>query len=201
MLKNIKKRTEGFTIIEVLIVLAIAGLILLIVFLAVPALQRNQRNTQRKNDVAAVQSAISNFSSNNNGSLPTQLGYVTADTKSATVYCSGAAPALVTTRDTAVYTGANCSNLNLNYEQAKTGIYDLTTANAWIGRSNVAPTVVAATAVTSDTQVNQNSFVINLGYSCNAVASGAPVDNPRAVSIYYVTETGSGNGSLQCVGS
>ena len=42
-----KKRAEGFTIIEVLIVLAIAGLILLVVFLAVPALQRNARNTQR----------------------------------------------------------------------------------------------------------------------------------------------------------
>ncbi|HPW47952.1 MAG TPA: prepilin-type N-terminal cleavage/methylation domain-containing protein, partial [Candidatus Saccharibacteria bacterium] len=36
-----KKDQKGFTIIEVLIVLAIAALILLIVFLAVPALQRN----------------------------------------------------------------------------------------------------------------------------------------------------------------
>jgi prepilin-type N-terminal cleavage/methylation domain-containing protein len=35
----------GFTIIEVMIVLAIAGLILLIVFLAVPALEREARNT------------------------------------------------------------------------------------------------------------------------------------------------------------
>ena len=39
---------KGFTIIEVMIVLAIAGLIILIVFLAVPALQRNGRNTQQK---------------------------------------------------------------------------------------------------------------------------------------------------------
>jgi prepilin-type N-terminal cleavage/methylation domain-containing protein len=39
-----QKREAGFTIIEVLIVLAIAALILLIVFLAVPALQRNARN-------------------------------------------------------------------------------------------------------------------------------------------------------------
>ena len=55
MLQKYKtKREEGFTIIEVLIVLAIAGLILLIVFLAIPALQRNSRNTQRKNDSAGV---------------------------------------------------------------------------------------------------------------------------------------------------
>ncbi|MDQ5885874.1 MAG: hypothetical protein QG628_271 [Patescibacteria group bacterium] len=71
MLNKIKNRKqEGFTIIEVLIVLAIAGLILLIVFLAVPALQRNSRNTQRKNDVAAIGGALSEYANNNNGRLP-----------------------------------------------------------------------------------------------------------------------------------
>jgi prepilin-type N-terminal cleavage/methylation domain-containing protein len=70
MLKNLKKRTEGFTIIEVLIVLAIAGLIMLVVFLAVPALQRNSRNTQRKADVSAVLGAVSDFTTNNNGAIP-----------------------------------------------------------------------------------------------------------------------------------
>ena len=70
-LKNRKNNQEGFTIIEVLIVLAIAGLILLIVFLAVPALQRNARNTQRKNDVAAILGAASEFGNNNSGAVPT----------------------------------------------------------------------------------------------------------------------------------
>jgi len=71
-MSNIKNRKEGgFTIIEVLIVLAIAGLIMLIVFLAVPALQRNSRNTQRKNDASAISTAIANFVSNNGGSVPT----------------------------------------------------------------------------------------------------------------------------------
>ncbi len=70
MLKQLKKRTEGFTIIEVLIVLAIAGLILLIVFLAVPALQRNSRNTQRRNDVAKSLAAVQEYTNNNNGTVP-----------------------------------------------------------------------------------------------------------------------------------
>ncbi len=72
MLSKLKQRKEekGFTIIEVLIVLAIAGLILLIVFLAVPALQRNARNTSRKNDVARVGGAATEFLSNNGGTLP-----------------------------------------------------------------------------------------------------------------------------------
>ena len=71
------KRQEGFTIIEVLIVLAIAGLIVLIVFLAVPALQRNSRNTQRKNDVSAALGAISEYVSNNSGRLPATIANVT----------------------------------------------------------------------------------------------------------------------------
>lgn len=70
MLKKLKQSNRGFTIIEVLIVLAIAGLIMLIVFLAVPALQRNQRNTSRKQDATRVGGAVTNFIANNNGTAP-----------------------------------------------------------------------------------------------------------------------------------
>ncbi|HEX3568646.1 MAG TPA: type II secretion system protein [Candidatus Saccharimonadales bacterium] len=74
MLSPLKpKRQDGFTIIEVLIVLAIAGLIMLIVFLAVPALQRNARNTQRRNDVSSLLSGVSEFVNDNNGQLPTSV--------------------------------------------------------------------------------------------------------------------------------
>lgn len=68
-IKNVRQ-SDGFTIIEVLIVLAIAGLIMLIVFLAVPALQRNSRNTQRKNDASAMLTAVTEFTGNNNGIPP-----------------------------------------------------------------------------------------------------------------------------------
>jgi len=73
MLSNIRQRKEqkGFTIIEVLIVLAIAGLIMLIVFLAVPALQRNSRNTQAKNAASSILGAVSEYQNNNNGAMPT----------------------------------------------------------------------------------------------------------------------------------
>ncbi|MEI7683129.1 MAG: prepilin-type N-terminal cleavage/methylation domain-containing protein [Candidatus Saccharibacteria bacterium] len=69
-LQSIKKRQEGFTIIEVMIVLVIAAVILLIVFLAVPALQRNSRNTQVKNEAAALLGAAAEFTSNNGGVSP-----------------------------------------------------------------------------------------------------------------------------------
>lgn len=65
---NIKNRKEsGFTIIEVLIVLAIAGLIMLIVFLAVPALQRNQRNNARNTEASRISTAVSECLANRNG--------------------------------------------------------------------------------------------------------------------------------------
>jgi prepilin-type N-terminal cleavage/methylation domain-containing protein len=62
---------RGFTIIEVLIVLAIAGLILLIVFLAVPALQRNARNTTKRSDASKAYGAVGEFIANKNGAIPT----------------------------------------------------------------------------------------------------------------------------------
>lgn len=69
MKNKLFKREQGFTIIEVLIVLAIAGLILLIVFLAVPALQRNSRNTQRSNDAAQIGGALNECLANRNGQV------------------------------------------------------------------------------------------------------------------------------------
>jgi prepilin-type N-terminal cleavage/methylation domain-containing protein len=73
MLTQLRKRKEGFTIIEVLIVLAIAGLILLVVFLAVPALQRNSRNTAMKNDVQNVVGGTTEFQNANSGTMPTSV--------------------------------------------------------------------------------------------------------------------------------
>jgi prepilin-type N-terminal cleavage/methylation domain-containing protein len=70
---NVQKQTKdqkGFTIIEVVLVLAIAGLIFLMVFIALPALQRNQRDTQRRTDLSRVQTAIQNFQTNNRNKLP-----------------------------------------------------------------------------------------------------------------------------------
>ena len=55
------KLNHGFTIIEIILVLAVAGLIFLMVFLALPALQRSQRDTQRKNDARNLLAAIIEF--------------------------------------------------------------------------------------------------------------------------------------------
>ena len=70
MLKHNKSLQKGFTIIETVLVLAIAGLIFLMVFIALPALQRAQKNQQYKNNVSLMVGAVQNYKSNNGGRLP-----------------------------------------------------------------------------------------------------------------------------------
>jgi prepilin-type N-terminal cleavage/methylation domain-containing protein len=78
MLTKMKKKTEGFTIVEVMIVLAIGALILLVVLMAVPALNRNKRNTQRKEDVSAILGALNEYGVNNGGALPPDASAITS---------------------------------------------------------------------------------------------------------------------------
>jgi len=68
---NVATNKKGFTIIEVVLVLAIAALIFLMIFVAFPALQRGQKNTARKNDLSTIAAAVNTYRSNNSGSLPT----------------------------------------------------------------------------------------------------------------------------------
>lgn len=75
MHKLSERKNQGFTIIEVLIVLAIAGLILLVVFLAVPALQRNARNTTIKADAQNLLGGVSEYRGAKDGSTPGALSY------------------------------------------------------------------------------------------------------------------------------
>lgn len=129
---SIPKKDKGFTIIEVVLVLAIAGLIFLVVFLALPALQRSQRDSQRKSDLGRLMSQITAYASNNQGSLPygnwtnflsgymTNGGQTFSDPTSASTYTitqqtttSGAGAATgLTAGNIFIYPGVNCSNVS-----------------------------------------------------------------------------------------
>ena len=69
MAKHNTNSKEGFTIIEVVLVLAIAGLIFLMVFVALPALQRSQRDTQRRNDMSRVDTSLVQYQTNNSSAV------------------------------------------------------------------------------------------------------------------------------------
>ena len=72
-MKKGELNAKGFTIIEVTLVLAIAGLIFLMVFVALPALQRQQRDTRRRENVMSLITQVKKFQSNNRGALPSML--------------------------------------------------------------------------------------------------------------------------------
>lgn len=68
--KKLGYKDGGFTIIEVLIVLAVAGLIMAIVLIAIPQLQRNQRNQARRDIIGRMKTEIDAYAGNNNGRVP-----------------------------------------------------------------------------------------------------------------------------------
>ena len=126
---NNQKEGKGFTIIEVVLVLAIAGLIFLMVFIALPALQRSQRDSARKQEMSTVLSQVTSYQSNNRGASPsgnaafaayldgTLAGAVITLGSGTTVTFGAASPAVTTntgaTNDNMVITmGAKCDTAN-----------------------------------------------------------------------------------------
>lgn len=187
MLKKLQKdKGRGFTIIEVMIVLAIAALILLIVLLAVPALQRGSRNTQRKNDASQVAAAYSNFINNNGGVNPTGLAVSGTDTL---LICAagGTSPA-----------SGSCSNGNS--ESAKLGYYDPTKVFGTSSGAAFTPTDVGSETAS---KISVESITIDQGYKCNGSNTNVGSASPRSAAILYATETGTaGNNhgaNLQCI--
>lgn len=69
--KNMKSKTRGFSIIEVALVLGIAGLIFMMVFVALPSLWTSQRDADRKAKVVEFVTKIKEYQTNNaRGALP-----------------------------------------------------------------------------------------------------------------------------------
>ena len=183
MLSKIKKsnNSEGFTIIEVMIVLAVAALILLIVLLAVPALQRNSRNTALKNDASTVAGGISTFESDNEGTVPT-LVTTTYNSTNIPGDTQGAAGTAYITN------GTNSENVSL--QGSTTVVYDAT-----VGDVPTATSKINGTTITTGT-----IYVIN-GSTCNGGgAVSATGASSRTFAIVFLEET-SGSPILQCVTS
>lgn len=166
---NVQQKAKGFTIIEVVLVLAIAGLIFLMVFIALPALQRSQRDSARKSEVGAVASAITSYQSNNRNAQPDAQAiaeYITGDANSA-VLDSGATIVVSTT-------GFSSGNSTI----------DLVAS-------------INATG-TSTGSLNADQIKVFFGYKCDSTGTGLERGTTRQAAVAVALESGPAAGSPYC---
>jgi prepilin-type N-terminal cleavage/methylation domain-containing protein len=166
---NVQRKEKGFTIIEVVLVLAIAGLIFLMVFIALPALQRSQRDQARKSEVGTVASAITSYQSNNRGNAPTAAAigqYITGKTPASAVLESGST---ITVRST-VYAGADI---------------------------NLSADLTATPAI--DNILQADEILVYFGYKCDAASNSLLVrGTSRQSAVVVGLESGPSGGSVYC---
>ena len=159
---NIKLKEKGFTIIEVVLVLAIAGLIFMMVFIALPALQRSQRDTQRKNDLSRVQTAITNYTTANRGNLPNTL---------------------------ALWTSFVDSYLSMNGNDTFVDPSGPTTAQTGATTYVLTPSVSVSITAPFST-ANQNIIYYTVGSVCGAVNTDVVAKGSRSVAFRMALESG-----------
>lgn len=73
-----KPKHKGFTIVEVMITVAVGSLLLIAVLIAVSQLQKHNRDFHRKEYARAVAASLLDFQANNLGEIPNCFGFSTA---------------------------------------------------------------------------------------------------------------------------
>ena len=102
MIQNIRKNRHGFTLLEVLLVVAIIAILAAIVIIAINPGKNlgDTRNAQRQADVTTIINAVYQYSIDNNGAIPTGV------TATSTEICATGASSCTSLVDlTAVTTG------------------------------------------------------------------------------------------------
>ncbi len=202
------KDQKGFTIIEVLIVLAIAALILLVVFLAVPELQRSQRNSGRKSDIGKLIVSVNNFVANTNGNIPNISIPATASNDCMTIYndSNGLTQFKGWTACTAI-TGAGAALSPFADATSIVSTSAVSKLNIYIpDSSNPAKSVIPVSLV----PYSGNIVIIFPSYRCTTqgvyTSSSNPIvdqtiTTPTTVSIVYASENGANSYIWNCINS
>ena len=182
--------SEGFTIIEILIVLAVAAIILLVIFLAVPGLQRNQKNNSTKADAGRLVSALSTFEVNNNYSAP---GFEAG----ATFYLN------IGSDMTSIYNEANIKSVSPLYNSNITTYCGSGCSASLFNNSTilpvgsvhvVAPTYFSGGSGNLPTAPTGNTLVMLIGYACPSVLGANPtpvVATQSSIAVFFTTLTSS----------
>lgn len=98
-----KKAIAGIVTGSIGIILAL--LFVLILYMAVPALQKNQRDTTRKNDVTVLSSDVMTYQTEHQGALPSATDLSTSNLAQVTAITAEGTP---TTKVAAYRVGADC---------------------------------------------------------------------------------------------
>jgi prepilin-type N-terminal cleavage/methylation domain-containing protein len=178
----IKNKQKGFTIIEVALVLAVAALIFLVVFLAVPALQRNQRDDARKRDVGNVVQAVTNATANENKQLTVGIAY------------NGGTPTDTATKSP-LYTYLDTMSNSVDY----VGVLAGPTAAAGLtllATQNTDATTVAANANVTTARIN--AIVVYTAAKCKDNGNAIVVPAPKRSSAVVVQLENGGTGKYYC---
>jgi len=80
-MKQLRNKQSGFTLIEVVLVLAIGALIILMAVLAFSGAQRSRRDTARNNLAGTMQASIEQFAANSGGTYPNNTEFAALATK------------------------------------------------------------------------------------------------------------------------
>jgi len=180
------KNKKGFTIIEVVLVLAIAGLIFLMVFIALPALQRSQRNTQREDDLSRVLTAANDFQSNNNGKSPWDDGAGQTNTNFVRRYIDDTCGNDFA--DGVQYTSCTGDQFRdpdgENYAMTAAGRADGSAVSNFAAKTDG-----AAGWVMNDTDFNHTFYAVTYA-SCGDEGEAITGTGNRQYAVYYVMEGG-----------
>ena len=163
---------KGFTIIEVVLVLAIAGLIFLMVFVALPALQRSQRDTQRREDMSRFISQLSQYQANNNRAVPgNTLPDWNASAGFIKNYLTSGGDAFVDPNGTAYDVASICT---------------LSSATACSTSSSTSSATTPGAVLTWES--NRNKIYVYKNAKCNGEAVTYVANSPNQVAIRYKLE-------------
>lgn len=178
---------KGFTIIEVALVLAIAGAIFLMIFIALPALRTSQRDTGRRESVISAADNVKKYQSDNRGALPGASDNITEESPLTVNFSrdvSGKDPVATS------WAGFYKKYLGENFIDPDGEEYQLLIMKCGAAKDSASCSTSVNDAIASHTDTFKDSNYTMM-FIVQAKCSGESVvgtDNPRKLAIVYKLE-------------
>ena len=216
-----KLNNKGFTIVETLIVLAIAAVILIIVLLAIPAFLRSAKNATAKNDATTVAGAVSDFVATSGGLAPnvTQCvgpNYDNCTTPGQFWMCYNSQNGNYVINPMTLCT-ATATNYGSYYTSTPTTFSTSSSESVWPGPNALTTLTTSLTSSTWNAgsgwvsfQISPGNLLVNFSATCSSTSSAvvtypATATNPTIAAasteaaVLYTVETSSNSFSVWCI--